>query len=80
MLISDKWLLYMQLAEAQQQFEAEHKCRSAAESALEAQRRERRAADYTRSRPTSPQKDAVLQTALANLRLEVRQLTPCHSI
>ena len=65
----------VQLAEAQQQFEAEHRCRSAAESALEAQSRERRAAEYARSRPTSPHKDAALQSELADLRLQVRQLT-----
>ncbi len=63
----------MQLDETQREVAAEHERSKAAESALEAQRRERRAAEYVRSRPTSPHRDAALHAELAHLRLQVPQ-------
>ena len=61
----------VQLDEAQMEVTAEHERSKAAESALEAQRRERRAAEYVCSRPASPHRDAALHAELANLRLQV---------
>ena len=61
----------MQLDEAQREVAAEHERSKVAESALEAQRHERRAAEYMRSRPTSPHRDAALHAELAHLRLQV---------
>jgi len=61
----------VQLDDAQKEVAAEHERSKAAESALEAQRRERRAAEYIRSRPTSPRRDAALHAELAHLRLQV---------
>lgn len=63
----------LQLDEAQREVTAEHERSKAAESALQAQRRERRAAEYVRSRPTSPHRDAALYAELAHLRLQVLQ-------
>ena len=59
----------MQLAEAEQEAQAEHQRSQAAEQALEAQRR---AAEYARSCPTSPFRDPGLQSELTNLRQQVR--------
>ncbi|KAL0025292.1 hypothetical protein WJX79_002245 [Trebouxia sp. C0005] len=67
--------LRLQLDEAQMEVTAEHERSKAAESALEAQRRERRAAEYVCSRPASPHRDAALHAELANLRLQVAELT-----
>ena len=61
----------LQLDETQREVAAEHERSKAAESALEAQRRERRAAEYARSRPRSPHRDAALHAELAHLRLQV---------
>ena len=62
----------VQLDEAQREFAAEHERNKVAESALEAQRCERRAAEYVRSRPTSPHRDATaLHAELAHLKLQV---------
>ncbi|KAL0038568.1 hypothetical protein WJX77_010935 [Trebouxia sp. C0004] len=67
--------LRLQLDEAQREVAAEHERSKAAESALEAQRRERRAAEYIRSRPTSPHRDTALHAELADLRLQVAEMT-----
>lgn len=58
----------LQLAETEQEAQAECERRQAAEQALEA---ERRAAEYARSRPTSPFQDPGLQSELASLRQQV---------
>ena len=58
----------MQLVESEEA-QAEHERSQAAEQALKAQRR---AADYARSRPTSPLRDPGLQSELTNLRQQVR--------
>ena len=59
----------MQLAEAEQEAQAEHERSQAAEQALEAQRR---AVDYAHCRSTSPFRDAGFQSELTNLRQQVR--------
>ncbi|KAL0052335.1 hypothetical protein WJX82_000512 [Trebouxia sp. C0006] len=67
--------LRLQIDETQREVAAEHERSNAAESALEAQGRERRAAEYARSRPTSPHRDAALHAELAHLRLQVAEIT-----
>ena len=66
----------MQLAEVQKEVQAEHERSQAAEQALEAQRREKQAAEYARSRPTSPFRDPALQSELASLRQQVCCIQP----
>lgn len=61
----------VQLSEAQKEVEAERENRSAAELALETQKRESRAAEYARMRSTSPHRDSVLHSELARLRHQV---------
>ena len=58
----------MQLAQAEQEAQAEHERSQAAEQALDTHRR---AAESARSRPTSPFRDPRLQSELTNLRQQV---------
>ena len=66
---------WMQLAETEQEAQAEHERSQAAEQALDSQRR---AAEYARSRPTSPFRDPGLQSELTNLRQQVRCTQASH--
>ena len=61
----------LQLQEAEQEAEAQRQRGDAAELALQNEKRQRRAAEHARSRPTSPLRDAALHADLASLRDQV---------
>ena len=67
----------MQLAEAEQEAQAEHERSQAAEQALEAQRR---ATEYARSRPTSPLRDPCFQSELTKLKHQACEPQTSHDL
>ena len=61
----------LQLQEAQQEAETQRQRGDAAELALQSEKRQHRAAELARSRPTSPLRDAALHSELAGLKHQV---------
>lgn len=65
----------LQLQEAQQEAETQRQRGDAAELALQSEKRQHRAAELVRSRPTSPLRDAALHSELAGLKHQVADLS-----
>lgn len=76
-LVMELFGAVLQLAEAEQEIEAEHERIKAAEQALEIEKRRRQAAEFAQSRPASPFRDPALQTELASLRAQVHYTHVC---